>query len=86
MFGINSAFEIFQNAIAEILTGLDGCKNISDDIIVHGKDQKQHDNNLRAVLKRLTAQNTFVSKRQMYILPIAGVLLWSYLQCSRYQS
>ena len=34
MFGINAASEIFQNAIEEILTGLPGCKNISDDIIV----------------------------------------------------
>ena len=34
VFGINAASEIFQNAIEEILTGLPGCKNISDDIIV----------------------------------------------------
>ncbi|MCG8430742.1 MAG: RNA-directed DNA polymerase, partial [Candidatus Omnitrophica bacterium] len=52
-FGINAASEIFQNAIAEILHDLPGCKNISDDIIVHGKDRKEHDRNLRAVLKRL---------------------------------
>ena len=62
MFGINSASEIFQNAIAEILAGLDGCKNISDDIIVHGKDQKEHDANLRAVLKRLAAQHVRLNK------------------------
>ena len=36
MFGINPASEIFQNAIEEILTGLLGCKNIADDIIVFG--------------------------------------------------
>ena len=51
MFGINAAPEILQNAIEEILTGLPGCKNISDDII--GKTQKKHDENLRGVLKRL---------------------------------
>ena len=33
-FGINAASETFQNAIEEILTGLPGCKKISDDIIV----------------------------------------------------
>ena len=38
LFGINAALEIFQNAIEELLTGLTGCKNISDDIIVFGKD------------------------------------------------
>mgnify|MGYP002804219367 CR=1 FL=1 len=40
LFGINAASEIFQNTIEELLTGLKGCKNISDDIIVFGKDQE----------------------------------------------
>ena len=57
LFGINAAAEIFQNAIEEILTGLPGCKNISDDIIVFGKDQKEHDANLRGVLERLKQYN-----------------------------
>ena len=48
VFGINAASEIFQKAIKEILTGLSGCKNISD-----GKTQKKHDENLRGVLERL---------------------------------
>ena len=43
MFGINAASEIFQNSIAELLTGLPGCKNISDDIIVYGRDVREHD-------------------------------------------
>ena len=43
MFGINAASEIFQNAIEEILTGLPGCKNISDDIIVFGKTHREHE-------------------------------------------
>ena len=36
-FGIYAASEIFQESIKELLTGLPGCKNISDDIIVFGK-------------------------------------------------
>ena len=35
-FGINAASEIFQESIIEIFSGLPGCKNISDDIIVFG--------------------------------------------------
>ncbi|CAB4036363.1 Retrovirus-related Pol poly [Paramuricea clavata] len=57
MFGINAASEIFQNAIAELLAALPGCKNISDDIIVYGKDQLEHDLNLQAVLQRLSDYN-----------------------------
>ena len=49
-FGGNAASEIFQEAIRELLTGLPGCKNISDDIIVFGKSQDEHDKNLRGVL------------------------------------
>ena len=62
MFGINAASEIFQNAIAELLAGLPGCKNISDDIIVYGKDQREHDLNLQAVLQRLSDYNVRLNK------------------------
>lgn len=47
-FGINSAAEIFQNTLSNVLDGLDGVKNISDDIIVYGKDQEEHDRRLEA--------------------------------------
>ena len=43
MFGINAALEIFQNTVAELLHGLNGCRNISDDIIVYGKTVAEHD-------------------------------------------
>jgi hypothetical protein len=62
MFDINAASEIFQNAIAELLAGLPGCKNISDDIIVYGKDQLEHDLNLQAVLQRLSDYNVRLNK------------------------
>ena len=38
-FGVSSASEIFQHAIARALSGIDGVKNMSDDIIVYGKDK-----------------------------------------------
>ena len=53
LFGVNAASEIFQNAIAEILQDVPGSRNISDDIIVHWKTQAEHDESLRATLKRL---------------------------------
>ncbi|KAK7919301.1 hypothetical protein WMY93_010585 [Mugilogobius chulae] len=52
-FGISSAVEVFQNAIHQTLHGLKGVKNLSDDIIVYGTNQTEHDNNLRALFKRL---------------------------------
>ena len=62
MFGINAASEIFQTAVAQLITGLDGCKNVSDDIIVYGKDQQEHDRNLKAVLDRLQSHNAKLNK------------------------
>ena len=53
LFGVNAAAEIFQNAIAEILTDIPGVRNLSDDIIVFGKTRAEHDISLQATLKRL---------------------------------
>ena len=61
-FGINAASEIFQEAIRELLTGLPGCKNISDDIKVFGKGQEEHNKNLRGVLQRLKENNLRLNK------------------------
>ena len=55
LFGVNSASEQYKHAIQTALAGIDGQENISDDIhvIVHGKDQAEHDANLELVIKRL---------------------------------
>lgn len=56
-FGINCASEIFQNAIAQTIDGVGskdgGALNISDDIIVGGRDKKSHDIALLQVAERL---------------------------------
>lgn len=52
-FGISSAAEIFQNAIRETLHGIQGAINISDDILVYGKTQEDHNKSLRETLQRL---------------------------------
>ena len=51
-YGTTSAAEIFQKEIAEALEGIDGCFNISDDIMVFGSSQKEHDKYLGEVLQR----------------------------------
>ena len=53
MFGVNSASEQYQCEIQTALTGIVGQENISDDTIVHGKDQKEHDLRLEKVIVRL---------------------------------
>ena len=51
-FGTTSASEIFQNAIYEQIRDIKGSLNISDDIIIFGKTQQEHDNALHSVLQR----------------------------------
>ena len=55
-FGLSCASEVFQNAMQQALQGLDGVRNIADDIIVWGKNQAQHDKNLEALLQRLVVK------------------------------
>ena len=50
LFGVNATSEIFQRTIADLFSDIAGARNLSDDIIVHGKT---HDENLRKTLKRL---------------------------------
>ncbi|KAK7099536.1 hypothetical protein V1264_003664 [Littorina saxatilis] len=52
-FGLNSAAEIFQHTIQEVISGVSGARNVSDDIIVFGSDQADHDRALDETLKRL---------------------------------
>lgn len=53
MFGVSAAPEIYQHVIQQALQGCPGVKNISDDLIVFGKNQQEHDTNLNGVLSRL---------------------------------
>ena len=64
VFGRNAASEIFQNAIEVILTGLPGCKNISDDITVFGATMAEHDQNLYGVLTRLQQHDVRLNKEK----------------------
>ena len=43
MFGISSASEMFQHIIGQTLENCEGVYNISDHIIVAGRDQAEHD-------------------------------------------
>jgi hypothetical protein len=51
-YGTKSAAETFQKEISEALEGLEGVLNISDDILVYGKHEEEHDHNVEETLKR----------------------------------
>ena len=53
IFGVNSAAEVFQHTIQTVIAGIKGSRNISDDIIIYGKGDEDHDRALYSTLDRL---------------------------------
>ena len=56
-FGISSAPEVFQKRMETILDRLPGVVCKTDDVLVFGDNQEEHDQRLTAVLERLEAAN-----------------------------
>ena len=63
-FGVSVAPEIFQNEIRQVLTGLEGTLNISDDIIIHASNREEHDRRLEALLQRLQDKNLTLNRQK----------------------
>nr|XP_026493651.1 uncharacterized protein K02A2.6-like [Vanessa tameamea] len=61
MFGISCAPEIFQKILERILLGCEGTINFIDDILVYGKDLKEHDRRLVKVKEVLEENNVVLS-------------------------
>ena len=49
-YGIHSSSEIFQKAVADIISVIKNATNLQDDIIIWGSSQEEHDKVLREVL------------------------------------
>ena len=60
--GVTSAAEIFQNHIAEIISDIPGVLNTSDDILIYGRNQEEHDRTLKKVFARLKEKNLTLSR------------------------
>ena len=56
-YGTSSSAKLFQNILQRNLTDIKGVKNIADDIIIFGKDRKEHDAALASCLQRLSDLN-----------------------------
>ena len=60
-FGMSCSAEIFQKKISDVVSGIPGVRNISDDIYIGGSDKAQHDERLRAVLQKLQENNLTIN-------------------------
>lgn len=63
-FGINAAPEIFQSNFQSMLAPLSGCLNYLDDTIVFGRDEEEHDRNLKAVLELFKLRNVTINEKK----------------------
>ena len=63
-FGTNSASEIFQMVINELIHDIPEALNISDDMIVFGKTQDEHDAALQAVFRKFAEVNLTLNKKK----------------------
>ena len=63
-FGISSAPEHFQKRMSEILDGLEGVVCQTDDILVYGSNQAEHDSRLKAVLNTLECSGITLNKEK----------------------
>ena len=56
--------EMFQYIICQELAGCEGAHNISDDIIVNGTDQKDHDDKVKWIVERLSECGLTVNEKK----------------------
>ena len=79
MLGMTSSPKIYQHAIQQALHGCQGVRSISDDIILHAKDDQKHDERLEKLLERLKERgltlNLEMCKFKMPQLEFMGYLL-----------
>lgn len=63
-FGLNSAPEIFQRIMSQLIQGIEGAFCFLDDIIVAGESREQHDMRLENVLKVLRQNNLTLNREK----------------------
>lgn len=63
-FGINTAAEIAQHEVHKIIQGIEGTANVSDDIIIHGKTETEHDHRVKQVLQKLREAGATVNPKK----------------------
>lgn len=63
-FGVSSAPEIFHNIIKNVISWISNAKNVSDDILIYGINEIDHDKALDSVLNRLERNGLTVNKNK----------------------
>ena len=68
IYGVNTAFEIFQKQIELVLSGIDGTKNISDDVLIWGSTKEEAIERLEKVLTSFDKYGLKINKSKCLFL------------------
>ena len=68
IFGLSAAAEIYQREIELTLAGLEGVRNISDDIIIGGRTTEELLERMNATFQRLKERNLTINKSKCEFL------------------
>ena len=67
-YGINSAAEIFQHTLQQLLKGIPGVCNLADDILVFARSYEEHNKALEACFQRLQNHGLTLNLRKCKFL------------------
>ena len=67
LFGINLATDEYQKKMMELFGEQDGVEVIVDDILVHGRDQAEHDSRLEVVMSKIKEIGFTFKQRKVQI-------------------
>lgn len=84
-YGTNSAAETFQHMLQTSLQGLQEVRNIADDVIIFGKDMKEHNQALEACLKRMSENNLTLNLDKCKFLQLLWISIFERWQAPRPQ-
>ena len=63
-FGVHSASEVFQAAVAKMINGIEGCENMQDDIVVWGSTLEEHNTRLVETLNRIRMSGLKLNRKK----------------------
>ena len=64
-FGLCVSAEIFLNRLSNLISDLEGVVCIADDIIIHGKNRKEHDIRINKFIRRCEKEGIALNKEKM---------------------
>ena len=85
-FGASPATDLFHQRIKGSLAGLKGCTSIHDNIIVWGKDDAEHEENLSACLQRIGERGLTLRRKKMQLWKNQHLMVRPNILCFRHVS